>query len=128
MFLSRAALIATTSVAMMATSSVAFATPSAPASRSTGTIKVHAVDFTGKPIKGLKFCPTKHKADSTKTTKGTLVGKCDRTNSHGVALLTKVKPGHRWATYYPSGSGYLSKKAHVSAGHTTKIKWKLARG
>jgi hypothetical protein len=102
-------------MAVVAPSSVAAVAASAPAAHSTGTIKVRAVDFTGKPMKGLKFCPTKKKADSSNPKKDTLVGKCHRTNSHGIAKLTKVKPGHRWATYYVSGSAYLSKKAHVSA-------------
>jgi hypothetical protein len=109
----------------------AVATPTAtaePAAAKTGEIRVHVVDYSGAAYSGLKICPTKHKASPSQTSKGKLVGKCAVTNKHGVALLTKVKPGRRWATFYSSGNAQLSHEVTVRAGHTTKISWKLARG
>jgi hypothetical protein len=97
------------------------------ATGSSGKIRVHVADYSGAPYSGLKICPTKHKANPTQKANGKLVGKCDVTNAHGVAVLTKVKPGDCWATTYVSGHAQLSHKATVTAGHTTKISWKLAR-
>jgi len=113
-------------VPLLAVSVAAVPAVAAASGQGTGTVRVHAENYAGQPIKGLKFCPTRAKANPDGKTKGTLVGKCGVTNSHGIAMLKQVRPGKRWATYYASGDATSSKRVTVKAGATTTSNWKLA--
>jgi hypothetical protein len=83
-----------------------------------GQISVKVVSkSSGKPIASERICPLNGKTNK-------FVGKCGVTNSHGVALLKRVKPG-RWTVSYEADIGRFDypKKVRVHAGHVKKITW-----